>query len=99
MERSRRGSSLAVGREGTCAHEERFKQYGDRLDADVVAMIRDGFKMPGSEYASAKQYVAECRTTAANLYKTTPVVPVPAPGMASTLTHRVAMYNIAMDER
>lgn len=76
--------------EGARAHAERYKQYGDRLDAEVVAMVRDGFKMPESEYASATQYVAECRMTMANLFKTTPVLlspaaPGPAPrGLSST---------------
>ena len=69
--------------EGGRAQEDRFKQFGDRLDAEVVTMVRDGLKMRESEYSSAKQYVAECQMTMANLYKKTPIVLVPsAPGPA-----------------
>jgi Asp-tRNA(Asn)/Glu-tRNA(Gln) amidotransferase A subunit family amidase len=69
--------------EGGRAQEERFKQFGDRLDAEVVTMVRDGLKMPESEYSTAKQYVAKCQMTMANLYTTTPIVLVPsAPGPA-----------------
>lgn len=68
--------------EGSRAHEERFKQYGDRLD-DVATMVRDGLKISESQYSAAKQYAAECRVTVAALYKDTPVILVPAaPGAA-----------------
>jgi Asp-tRNA(Asn)/Glu-tRNA(Gln) amidotransferase A subunit family amidase len=48
--------------EGARAHEERFKEYGDRLD-DVAAMVRDGLKISEPQYSAATQYVAECRVT------------------------------------
>jgi aspartyl-tRNA(Asn)/glutamyl-tRNA(Gln) amidotransferase subunit A len=74
--------------EGARAHEARFKQYGDRLD-DVAQMVRDGLKIGDSPYRSAKDYVAECRQTVADLYKQTPIIlvpsaPGPAPGGLST---------------
>ena len=53
-------------------------------------MVRDGLKMPESVYASAKAYVADCRLTIADVYKTSPLVLVPAPpgpapaGLSST---------------
>jgi Asp-tRNA(Asn)/Glu-tRNA(Gln) amidotransferase A subunit family amidase len=69
--------------EGARAREAEFKQYGERLDAAVVTMIRDGLKMPESVYQSAKVYVAHCRTEMADAYKNTPIVLVPAaPGPA-----------------
>jgi Asp-tRNA(Asn)/Glu-tRNA(Gln) amidotransferase A subunit family amidase len=68
--------------EGARAHEERFKQYGDRLD-DVAGMVREGLKIAESQYSAAKQFVAECRLTIARLYKETPIILVPAaPGPA-----------------
>src|SRR5262249_8168836 len=38
--------------EGARAHEARFSQFGDRLD-EVAAMVRDGLKIPDSEYSKA----------------------------------------------
>jgi Asp-tRNA(Asn)/Glu-tRNA(Gln) amidotransferase A subunit family amidase len=68
--------------EGARAHEERFKEYGDRLD-DVAGMVRAGSQISEAQYSTAKQYVAECRLALADLYKETPVILVPAaPGPA-----------------
>lgn len=75
--------------EGARAHEQRFKEYGDRLDA-VATMVRDGMKIAGAEYESARQVVAECRSQINEHYKATPVILVPAAtgpaplGLAST---------------
>jgi Asp-tRNA(Asn)/Glu-tRNA(Gln) amidotransferase A subunit family amidase len=75
--------------EGARAHEQRFKEYGDRLDA-VATMVRDGLKIAASEYESARQVVAECRSQISQHYKATPVILVPAAtgpaplGLAST---------------
>lgn len=80
--------------EGARAHEERFRQHGDRLD-DVAAMVREGLKIPESRYASAKQYVDECRAVMAGHYGNTPIVlgpaaPGPAPaGLSSTGDARI----------
>lgn len=69
--------------EGARAREAEFQQYGQRLDAAVATMVRDGLKMPESVCQSAKMYVAECRVKIADLYKSTPIVLVPAaPGPA-----------------
>jgi Asp-tRNA(Asn)/Glu-tRNA(Gln) amidotransferase A subunit family amidase len=75
--------------EGARAHEQRFKEYGDRLDA-VATMVRDGMKIAGTEYESARQAVAECRSQINEFYKVAPVILVPAAtgraplGLAST---------------
>jgi len=75
--------------EGARAHEQRFKEYGDRLDA-VATMVRDGMKIAAAEYESARQVVAECRSQINEYYKATPVILVPAAtgpaplGLAST---------------
>jgi Asp-tRNA(Asn)/Glu-tRNA(Gln) amidotransferase A subunit family amidase len=63
--------------EGARAHQQRFKEYGDRLDA-VATMVRDGLKMTVAEYDAARQYVAECRAKMTEHYKATPVILVPA---------------------
>ena len=68
--------------EGARFHEERYKQYGDRL-ADMGNLVRDGLQMPVDRYDEAMKYIAQCKTRMAELYKATPVVLVPAaPGPA-----------------
>jgi Asp-tRNA(Asn)/Glu-tRNA(Gln) amidotransferase A subunit family amidase len=63
--------------EGARAHEQRFKEYGDRL-TDVATMVREGLQIPVDRYDEARRYVAECKIKAAELYKSTPVILVPA---------------------
>jgi Asp-tRNA(Asn)/Glu-tRNA(Gln) amidotransferase A subunit family amidase len=63
--------------EGARFHEERFKQYGDRL-ADMADLVRAGLQIPAHRYEDALQYIAECKRTISEIYKTTPVVLVPA---------------------
>jgi len=63
--------------EGARFHEERFKQYGARL-GDMGNLVRDGLQIPVDRYNEAMKYIAECRIRMAELYKTTPVVLVPA---------------------
>jgi Asp-tRNA(Asn)/Glu-tRNA(Gln) amidotransferase A subunit family amidase len=63
--------------EGARAHTERFKQYGDRL-GQVATMVRDGLKIPEARYDEARRFVSESRTRLAEMYKSTPVMLVPA---------------------
>jgi Asp-tRNA(Asn)/Glu-tRNA(Gln) amidotransferase A subunit family amidase len=68
--------------EGARFHEERYKQYGDRL-ADMGNLVRDGLQITSATYEGARQYIAECRTRMAELFKATPVILTPAaPGPA-----------------
>jgi Asp-tRNA(Asn)/Glu-tRNA(Gln) amidotransferase A subunit family amidase len=75
--------------EGARFHEERYKQYGDRL-ADMGNLVRDGLQIPADRYDEARTYIAECKTKMAELFKTTPVILTPAAigpaplGLAST---------------
>ncbi len=70
-------------------HEQRFKEHGARL-ADLADLVRDGLKMPPARYDEARRYIAECKDRVSELYKTTPVILVPAAtgpaplGLAST---------------
>src|SRR5262245_46660736 len=63
--------------EGARVHEQRYQEYGDRL-ADVANLVREGLKIPVERYDEARRYVAECRVRIAELYKSTPVILVPA---------------------
>jgi Asp-tRNA(Asn)/Glu-tRNA(Gln) amidotransferase A subunit family amidase len=63
--------------EGARFHEQRFKEYGTRL-ADLADLVRDGLQIPEGRYDEARRYIAECRDRMAEMYKTTPVILVPA---------------------
>jgi Asp-tRNA(Asn)/Glu-tRNA(Gln) amidotransferase A subunit family amidase len=82
-------SNVVMFYEGARYHQERFNQYGDRLQ-DLAALVRDGLEIPLERYDEARRYIAECRVRMAELYKATPVVLVPAAtgpaplGLAST---------------
>jgi Asp-tRNA(Asn)/Glu-tRNA(Gln) amidotransferase A subunit family amidase len=63
--------------EGARFHEERFKEYGDRL-ADMANLVREGLQIPDARYQDAIAFVGTRRTRMTELYKATPVVLVPA---------------------
>ena len=68
--------------EGARFHEQRYKQYGDRL-VDMANLVRDGLQIPIDRYDEARKYIAECKTRMAELFKATPVILTPAaPGPA-----------------
>ena len=68
--------------EGARVHEQRYKEYGDRLDA-AADVVRQGSQIPGRVYEDAKRQIADAHGRVAELYKTTPVILVPAaPGPA-----------------
>lgn len=68
---------LVMFYEGARFHEQRFKEYGDRL-ADIAGLVRDGLKITARQYDEARRYVADCRTTVAKLFLATPVILTPA---------------------
>lgn len=68
--------------EGARHHDERFKQYGDRLQ-DMATLVREGRQITEARYNDARRFIADARRTAAEHYKTTPIILVPsAPGPA-----------------
>ena len=68
--------------EGARFHQERYKQYGDRM-ADMGRLVRDGLQIPVGRYDEAMKYIAGCRTVIAELFRKTPVILTPAaPGPA-----------------
>jgi Asp-tRNA(Asn)/Glu-tRNA(Gln) amidotransferase A subunit family amidase len=82
-------SRIVMFYEGARFHEQRFKEYGDRL-ADMADLVREGLAIPVARYDEALKYIAECKTKVAELYRATPVILVPAAtgpaplGLAST---------------
>ena len=63
--------------EGAQFHRDRFNEYGDKLQ-DMANLVRKGLEMPVEQYDEARRFIAECRTKMTELYKTTPVILVPA---------------------
>ena len=58
-------------------HEQRFREHGSRL-ADLADLVREGLQIPAERFDDARRYIAECRSRVAEMYKTTPVILVPA---------------------
>jgi Asp-tRNA(Asn)/Glu-tRNA(Gln) amidotransferase A subunit family amidase len=75
--------------EGARFHEQRYKEYGSRLD-DLAELVRDGLQISEAKYDDARRYIGECKARFAELYRATPVILVPAAtgpaplGLAST---------------
>lgn len=63
--------------EGARHHEERFKQYGDRLQ-DMATLVREGLQITEARYNDARRFIAESKRKVADYYKATPVILVPA---------------------
>ncbi|HJZ72977.1 MAG TPA: amidase [Vicinamibacterales bacterium] len=63
--------------EGARFHEQRYKQYGERL-ADMAALVREGLQIPVETYDQTRRLVDASRTRIAEIYKATPVILVPA---------------------
>ena len=64
--------------EGARYHEQRLKEFGDRLDQPLANLIRDGLKIPVERYNDAKRYLADSRIQMAEIFKSTPVILSPA---------------------
>jgi Asp-tRNA(Asn)/Glu-tRNA(Gln) amidotransferase A subunit family amidase len=63
--------------EGARFHEQRFKEYGDRL-ADMANLVREGLEIPMAKYDEARRHVADSRSRVTEMYKSTPIILVPS---------------------
>ncbi len=63
--------------EGARFHEQRYREFGTRL-AHMGELVREGLTIPVERYDAARRRIAEARTRIAEIYKTTPVILVPA---------------------
>jgi Asp-tRNA(Asn)/Glu-tRNA(Gln) amidotransferase A subunit family amidase len=76
--------------EGARFHQQRFKDYGDRLGAEIVDLVQKGLQISATRYDEAMRYIDSCKPQFAELFKTTPVILTPAAvgpaplGLAST---------------
>jgi Asp-tRNA(Asn)/Glu-tRNA(Gln) amidotransferase A subunit family amidase len=70
-------SNTVMFYEGARFHQQRFNEYGDRL-ADLATLVRSGLQIAEKRYDDARRYIAECKLRVAEIYKTAPVILVPA---------------------
>jgi Asp-tRNA(Asn)/Glu-tRNA(Gln) amidotransferase A subunit family amidase len=75
--------------EGARFHQQRFSEYGSRL-ADLADLVQKGLQIRAEQYDEARRFIAECKARMTEMYKSTPVILVPAAtgpapfGLAST---------------
>jgi Asp-tRNA(Asn)/Glu-tRNA(Gln) amidotransferase A subunit family amidase len=63
--------------EGAQFHNHRYSEYGTQLGS-LADLVREGLEIPEARYEEAKQTIAEGRNQMAEVYKSTPVILVPA---------------------
>ena len=89
LDKLNEAASTVEAYEGARFHEQRYKEYGARL-AELADLIQKGLEISLQRYDEARRYIAECKGRMAEIYKTTPVIVVPAAtgpaplGLAST---------------
>jgi Asp-tRNA(Asn)/Glu-tRNA(Gln) amidotransferase A subunit family amidase len=71
-------NDLITTYEGARFHEARLKEFGDRLDQPLAALVRDGLKISAEQYDEATKYVSDSRKRMAEFFKSTPVILTPA---------------------
>jgi Asp-tRNA(Asn)/Glu-tRNA(Gln) amidotransferase A subunit family amidase len=63
--------------EGARFHQQRLAEYGDRL-GQLATLVREGLQIPISRYQDARGVVAKNRERITGMYRTTPIIAVPA---------------------
>jgi Asp-tRNA(Asn)/Glu-tRNA(Gln) amidotransferase A subunit family amidase len=63
--------------EGARFHKQRYSEYGAQL-GNLADLVREGLEIPEARYDEAKRFIAESRDRMAQVYKSTPVILVPA---------------------
>jgi Asp-tRNA(Asn)/Glu-tRNA(Gln) amidotransferase A subunit family amidase len=63
--------------EGARFHKQRYSEYGAQLGS-LADLVREGLEIPEARYDEAKRFIAESRDRMAEVYKSTPVILVPA---------------------
>src|SRR6266478_3513677 len=76
--------------EGARFHQQRFNEYGARLEAELVELVQKGLQVSVERYDETMRYVDSCKPRFTELFKATPVILTPAAvgpaplGLAST---------------
>lgn len=89
MDRLVEESRVVMTYEGARFHEQRFNQYGDRLN-DLAELVRTGLQISDQRYREALAFIAQSKNQISQQYKVTPIILSPAAtgpapkGLAST---------------
>ena len=68
--------------EGSRFHEQRYREFGARM-GPMGDLVREGLQIPEAQHAEARRTIVEGRARVAEIYRSTPVILVPAaPGPA-----------------
>lgn len=60
--------------EGARTHEERYREFGERLGVKLAALVRRGLAIPEEQYLAAKDHVAQMRTRLAAIFSEYPFI-------------------------
>src|SRR6202521_3967757 len=71
-------NDLITTYEGARFHDPRLKEFGDRLDQPLAALVRDGLKIPTERYDEATRYVSDSRVRIEEIFRSTPAILTPA---------------------
>ena len=63
--------------EGARFHQRRYEEHGSKLE-DLAHMVQSGLSIPQSRYDEARGHIDACREKVAELYRSAPVILVPA---------------------
>ena len=63
--------------EGARFHEQRYREYGDRLD-DLAILVRAGQQITDERYQTTVRYIDSCKARFTELFEITPVILSPA---------------------
>lgn len=63
--------------EGAQFHKQRYSEYGTQLGS-LADLVREGLEIPEARYDQARRSIAESRVRMTEVYKTTPIILVPA---------------------
>jgi Asp-tRNA(Asn)/Glu-tRNA(Gln) amidotransferase A subunit family amidase len=63
--------------EGARFHEERYRQYGDRM-AEMGELVREGLQISAAAYDAARREIDDAKSRVSALHATTPIILVPA---------------------
>jgi Asp-tRNA(Asn)/Glu-tRNA(Gln) amidotransferase A subunit family amidase len=77
LQRLDEASDTVMYYEGARFHEQRYNEHGDRM-AHMAELVRQGLAIPQSRFDEARRVIEAGRETIAEIYRTTPVILVPA---------------------
>ena len=64
--------------EGARSHEQRYRDFGERIGARLAALVRRGLDIPSAEYEAARERVAAMRAEVSRIFWEYPAIICPA---------------------